>query len=407
VEDLRAYCPRGYLQQFDDFVDEYRGSQEAKARFDLNTNRRRARQVEENNRTAGHYDMEARLRDMDKDGIAAAVIFHGSQNGEPIPWESGLANIRGDYRSSEQLELMAVGRHIYNQWLADACSIQPERHVGCAQLPTWDIDATVKEIEWARNIGLRSVNWPAPRPGALEYDDPRWAPVWSTCEALEMPLTTHSGAATVVPGVVGTHELPQRFALIQLEAGGWPSRRGLHRMLLCGVFQRHPKLKFVLTEVAGGWWPYAMREMDSVYRDNYDTLREILTRPPSDYCHTNVFVGASHIAHFEVEEAIREGYSTNVMWGQDYPHAEGVWSYREDGISVTRLHLRSSFWDAPARETRRMLCDNAIAVYGFDPQALQRVADRIESLTLSEIAVPIEAEPDSYTKGFRKIGPWA
>ena len=34
----------------------------------------------------GHFDMHARLRDMDRDGIAAEVIFHGSQNFEPIPF---------------------------------------------------------------------------------------------------------------------------------------------------------------------------------------------------------------------------------------------------------------------------------------------------------------------------------
>ena len=37
-------------------------------------------------RTAGHYDAHQRLRDLDHDGTAAEVIFHGSQNGEPIPF---------------------------------------------------------------------------------------------------------------------------------------------------------------------------------------------------------------------------------------------------------------------------------------------------------------------------------
>jgi hypothetical protein len=40
--------------------------------------RRRAqvRQQERNLKTAGHYDMSARLRDMDADGVAAEGLFH-------------------------------------------------------------------------------------------------------------------------------------------------------------------------------------------------------------------------------------------------------------------------------------------------------------------------------------------
>jgi predicted TIM-barrel fold metal-dependent hydrolase len=150
-----------------------------------------------------------------------------------------------------------------------------------------------------------------------------------------------------------------------------------------------------------------MREMDSTYRDNYHALHGSLPHAPSEYCRSNVFIGASFIAPFEVEEAIREDYSQNVLWGQDYPHPEGVWSYREDGVSVTRLHLRNSFCQTPPDEARRMLSENAISVYGLDSEALQRVAQRVSSMSLAEIGVPIDAEPDSYTKGFRKIGPWA
>ena len=39
---------------------------------------------------------------------------------------------------------MGVGRHIYNAWLADFVSVEPERHIGLAQLPMWDIDASVE-----------------------------------------------------------------------------------------------------------------------------------------------------------------------------------------------------------------------------------------------------------------------
>ena len=126
-----------------------------------NRSRRRARRcaralaasprVARNQQTDGHHDVHARLRDLDYDGVAAEVIFHGSQNGEPIPFQS-FGPFLG-YEKGDNLELLGVGYHIYNQWLADFCSVEPERHVGLAHLPMWDIDAAVREAEWARASG--------------------------------------------------------------------------------------------------------------------------------------------------------------------------------------------------------------------------------------------------------------
>ena len=197
---------------------------------------------------------------MDADGIAAEVIFHGSMNGEMLPWESGGDKIFGTGGETAEIrELMTVGRHLFNQWLADFCSVQPERHIGCAQVPIWDIAATLREIEWANEHGLRGVNWPASRYDMnAEYNDPEWEPVWSACEEFGMTLNTHSGA--VVPGLLDKEgrPVPLFMPLLQAEAGGWLTRRGIGRMVLSGVFERHPGLKLVLTEATRRWWPYTL-----------------------------------------------------------------------------------------------------------------------------------------------------
>ena len=95
-----AYCPKAYLEDFDDFtsfVEEKGGT----------------RGLEALNATEGHFDPHARLRDLDYDGIAAEVIFHGSQNGEPIPFQS-FGPFLG-YENGDNLELLGVGYHIYNR----------------------------------------------------------------------------------------------------------------------------------------------------------------------------------------------------------------------------------------------------------------------------------------------------
>ena len=65
----------------------------------------------------------------------------------------------------------------------------------------WDIDAAVRELEWAAAAGLRGVNFPAPRHGVyLEYNDRAWEPFWSACQACAMTLATH---VVRVPGRSG------------------------------------------------------------------------------------------------------------------------------------------------------------------------------------------------------------
>jgi predicted TIM-barrel fold metal-dependent hydrolase len=90
------------------------------------------------------------------------VIFHGSM----IPFVSPALGVKHQAGG----ELVAVGQHIYNCWLADFVSQAPHRHVGLAYLPMWDVDAAVAEVEWAHEAGLRGVNFPAMRDGVHPGD---------------------------------------------------------------------------------------------------------------------------------------------------------------------------------------------------------------------------------------------
>jgi len=66
-------------------------------------------------------------------------------------------------------------------------------------------------------------------------------------------------------------------------------------------------------------------------------------KKPSEYCATNVYIGGSYMAPFEAEMAIDEGYVQNIMWGSDYPHAEGTYQYPEVADSETMTHVALRF----------------------------------------------------------------
>ena len=228
-----------------------------------------------NLQTSGQRDIHGRLRDMNRDGVAAEIVFHGSAPFTPIPFlEAGVGVGMRD------ADLGAVGQHMYNRWLADFCSVEPERHVGLAHVPMWDIDAAVKELEWAREQGLRAVNFPAQRAEFIPYEDERWEPFWSACEALEMPLATHGGGGASTPPATG----PTAMHIYIAESGMFSRISPLVRLVFGGVFERHPNLKLIQTEAVGDWYDKVLADLDSMWEKFwYGFPKSLVPRRPSEY----------------------------------------------------------------------------------------------------------------------------
>jgi hypothetical protein len=80
LEVLRSYCPQHLLSSFDGYSADFERDRPASPYDD--------KLGEGIRELAGiwHYDVHDRLRKMDGDGITAEVLFHGSQNGNPIPF---------------------------------------------------------------------------------------------------------------------------------------------------------------------------------------------------------------------------------------------------------------------------------------------------------------------------------
>ena len=94
-----------------------------------------------------------------------------------------------------------------------------------------------------------------------------------------------------------------------------------------------------------------------------------ISKLPSDYFGTNIFIGASTMSKEEIRRRYVIGTDV-VMWGTDYPHPEGTWPH-------TLPRLRADFADVPVDATARLLGLNAAEVYGFDLDALRPIAARI------------------------------
>ncbi len=366
--DLRPYCPERHVADFDQFARAVKEEALAElsapdAAADDGTRPPLWHEaVARTQACAGQTDPHARLADMDAQGIAAEVIFAGGMNGEVLPW-IGHRFWNGGMVATPP-ELRALGGHIWNQWLADYVSVAPERLVGVMQIPIWDVDAAIREVEWGAEHGLRAINLPSPIAARPSYNEAVYDPFWDAVEATGLPFCTHSAGGEPPLGAAG-----RAAAAIHLMETYWLSRRGLWQLILGGVFHQHPKLRLALAEQGMAWVPDTIREMDAVILSPNRSYFDAAPGLPSDYFASNCMIVRSFMAPYEAEKRHAVGLG-NTMWGSDYPHVEGTWPR-------TALALRNTFSGVPEDELRIILGDNGVRFFQLDGPALLDIADRI------------------------------
>jgi predicted TIM-barrel fold metal-dependent hydrolase len=94
-------------------------------------------------------------------------------------------------------------------------------------------------------------------------------------------------------------------------------------LVLNGVMDRHPNLRFGVMEVMTDWIPMLLRRLDTtLYSELAITGRNstTLSLTPSEYIHRSV-----RMSSFASEKpgSTMEKIGPLLMWSADYPHAEG------------------------------------------------------------------------------------
>ena len=385
--DYRPYLERALHDEFDAWTGSYQEDAWGKLDSELSCS-------EDPNVKLGvssflspyNWESATRLKHMDQDGIAAEVIF---PNTVPPFYPRCIINAPAP-TTAEEYRLRWAGVKAHNRWLADFCAQAPGRRAGMAQVFLYDIDDAVAEVHRAREAGLMGVLIPADHTLKLEnLYECRLDPFWSACCEVGLPVSRHAvfvgppetpetGPST---DAVGTYEILAFF------------RRGLAHLVLGGVFERFPDLKFVFTETSTTWVPEELQMLEAYYglgrrpgTSLYPMMRravEVLEKTPTEYFESNVWVGASIMQRADIAACHRVGVD-RIIWGADYPHHEGSFPY-------TRVALRWLFSDVPENEVRSMTSLSAANAYEFDLDYLQTIADKIGP-TPEEIATPPSAD---------------
>lgn len=285
------------------------------------------------------WDPDARVPEILKDGVEAEVMYPSvAMRMFAIPDPAYLAAC---FRA-------------YNDWMAGFVRRQPRHFAGLGLIPIDDIQGATLELRRCAGLGLSGACITVSPAHGRQYDDTAYDPLWAAAAELGMPLSLH-----VLTGQ-GSEKPVQQRSPVDLYLGGLapPSiiQAVLLRMIVSGVFKRHPGLQVVSAENDSGWAGYFIERLDYiVQRRQYMTGKGALGDDlPSTFFRSNVSLT------FQRDRAgilVRSMIGTDrLLWGSDYPHTDSTWPNSMDMLD--RLT-----GDIPQAERAMIAGGNAARLY--------------------------------------------
>ncbi|MCW2533915.1 MAG: amidohydrolase 2, partial [Blastococcus sp.] len=304
----------------------------------------------------GCYDPVARVKDMDVDGVQAALCF---------PSFPGFAG--GTFFRAQDKELALLCVKAWNDFYIDEwCSTAPDRYVPMAILPVWDIDETVKEAERTAAKGARTYSFPdSPVPlGLPSFHTGHWDPLWGVAAEAEVPISLHFGSGSFVPGfsyasmkpIPGQLAAPDGPFAVAIALFSTNLMWTTVDLLFSRALQRFPKLQFSLAEGGIGWVPYILERTDYTWeRHKWYQDVDMDTRP-SDLFREHFwgcFIDDEHGLKNRHEIGI-----DRIMLEVDFPHSDSNWPN-------SRKRASEVLADVPDDEVEKIVETNARRMLRF------------------------------------------
>ena len=289
----------------------------------------------------GCYEVDARVRDMDINGVWASVNFPSQITGfcgrvffECSDRELGLGCIRA-----------------WNDWLFEEWySRHPDRIVPLGITFLADPELAAAEIRRNAERGFTSVTFPE-RPHEIGlpslWERDHWDPIIEAVVETDTVLSLHVGSSGIEVGPPGGAPLQIGATLF-----GQRSLTAATEWLWSEYPLRQPDLKIAMSEGGIGWVAMLIDRLDNmVDRSGYGRGWKVR---PSEVLRRNFwFCTLDDPSTIDTRHAIGV---ENVMVEVDYPHGDGTWPDTQRVIEECWGHI-------PTDELRAMCCENAAALY--------------------------------------------
>jgi 2,3-dihydroxybenzoate decarboxylase len=258
---------------------------------------------EEQRRATGGLAMDlgaGRIAAMDAAGIDMQVL---------------LVSVVGQLQSLPAAEASALAR-LANDRVADAVAVHPDRLAALATVAPQDPVGAARELERAiGELGFKGLTINS-HIGGEYLDAPRFVPLLEAAEALDAPIYLH-------PSLLPADAIrPYLDYGLMAAIWGYAADASLHalRIILSGVFDRHPGLTLVLGHL-GEHIPFSLPRIDIHHLQTKANAAPHLQRLPSEYFAEHVLVTTSGMNHApdSIRFCVHALGAERVMFAADYP----------------------------------------------------------------------------------------
>ena len=289
----------------------------------------------------GCYDVEARVQDMDINGVWASVNF-----------PSQITGFCGRvFFDAPDRALGLACTRAWNDWLFEEWhSPHPDRIVPLGITYLADPELAAQEIRRNAERGFTSVTFPE-RPHAIGlpslWERDHWDPIIAAVIETDTVVSLHVGSSGLEIGPPGGAPLQIGATLF-----GQLSLTACAEWLWSEYPLRNPDLKIAMSEGGIGWVAMLHDRLENmVERSGYGKGWKM--RPAEVLRRNFWFCTLDDPSTIDTRSTIGV---ENIMVEVDYPHGDGTWPDTQQVIADCWGHI-------PTEELRAMCCENAAALY--------------------------------------------
>lgn len=295
----------------------------------------------------GSFIAEDRPRALDLLGFRSQLVFNTFANQHLLAAEHG-----------DDLDFAYGIARAHNRAIVDFCS-GDRRLLAVGYVPLADFGRAKAMAGEALAQGCKALMVASACPRRHSPSHVALDPVWAQAEEAGVPIVFHVGGGgqlldphyfeNGLPPVPDFHGGAENFRSVDYMSIPHPPMQTLTALIIDGVLDRFPRLKFGVIEQGAAWIPGWMRRLDSAqdaFSRNEERLRNLALRP-SEYVRRQI--RATPYPHEPVGWIIANAGPEVCLFSSDYPHVEGgrnPLKRFDDWLAETPADARERFYSS-------------------------------------------------------------